>query len=103
MSHEPRRLDQVPLNTRCRSTQGAVEYLEVRVVDELKYQGRRLRLQPGVRTRVLPFSNRHTIGSRTTSSNWMMLVPPLRFWSTLISRLIFFFLTGWQGRSGKYS
>lgn len=33
-------------------------------------------------------------GSRTTSSSRMMFVPPRRFCRILISRLIFFFLTG---------
>ena len=42
-------------------------------------------------------------GSLTTHCNVMMLVPPLRFSRILISRLIFFFLTGFKVLTTHFS
>lgn len=40
-----------------------------------------------------------TTGSFTMSASVMMLGPPLKFSKIFISRLIFFFFTGWKGKS----
>ena len=85
--------------------QARVQDLEVGVVDVLEHERGRFALR-GVAARpgsargtgrargAIPGRSGRTCGSRTTSRSVMTLVPPARFWRILISRLIFFFLTG---------
>jgi hypothetical protein len=75
-----------------------VESPEIRVVDILKDEGRCLALPTqiwlGNTAKRTDEGRRVTCESRTTSRSATMLGPPARFCRILISRLIFFFLTG---------
>lgn len=71
-----------------------IEAAKVGVVDILEDERRRLALRGSARRRRWQSGERPTWESRTTSSRATTLGPPARFCRILISRLIFFFLTG---------
>jgi hypothetical protein len=71
-----------------------VQASEVGVVDVFEDEGGGFALRGECQQRAGPRREKLTWLSRTTSSRPTMLGPPLRFWRILISRLIFFFLTG---------
>lgn len=76
-----------------------VEAPEVGVVDILEDKGRGLTLHGTGLLGILEIIRQESVltcESRTTSSNATTFGPPARFWRILISRLIFFFLTGFR-------
>ena len=78
--------------------QRGVEDLEVGVLHKLKDERGSLRRERCKQKSRHGMDQRRTFecSSRTTSSSLMMLGPPYRFCKILISRLIFFFFTGFR-------